>query len=384
MAKPFNQIDPNLLPQGIRSSFMDNVNGLTMHFLESGYRSPDRPVILLLHGFSERAYSWRKIMLPLAEVGYHVIAPDQRGFGRTTGWDSDYDGDLASFQLFNLVRDRVALLSALGYSSVKSVVGHDFGSSVAAYCALIRPDIFQSVALMGAPFAGAPEFPWPDADNLMGKADKVLIAESLLNLSPARKYYRHYHCTRTANWDMLNSAQGLSKFLRAYFHYKSANWPGNQPFPLTSWDASELAEMLTYYIMRANLTMPESVAPFLPDESNKYSCNWLNDSELQFYVEEYSRTGFQGGLQWYRCSYEKDQIHSLWIYAGCKLNMPSCFMAGQSDWGTYQSPGAFEKMQSEVCTHMTVCELIPGAGHWLQQEQPKAVQKIILMLVSEL
>ena len=123
-----------------------------------------RPCLLLLHGFPELAYSWRKVMLPLAEAGFHVVAPDQRGYGRTTGWDGDYDGDLGSFRLLNLVRDALGLVSALGYRSVAAVIGHDFGSPVAAWCALVRPDVFRSVVLMSAPFAGPPALPFDTAD----------------------------------------------------------------------------------------------------------------------------------------------------------------------------------------------------------------------------
>ena len=124
-----------------------------MHVLEAG--SEGKPVLLLLHGFPELAWSWRKVMLPLAEAGYHVIAPDQRGYGRTTGWDARYDGDLASFRLTNLVRDAVELLEKLGIKSA-DLIGHDFGSPVAAWCALLHPAIFKSVVLMSAPFTGPP------------------------------------------------------------------------------------------------------------------------------------------------------------------------------------------------------------------------------------
>src|SRR5262245_31246895 len=85
------------LPPTIRSRYVDGINGLRMHVLEAGYETKGRPCVLLLHGFPELAYSWRKVMPALAEAGYHVIAPDQRGYGRTTGWDPDFDGDLASF-----------------------------------------------------------------------------------------------------------------------------------------------------------------------------------------------------------------------------------------------------------------------------------------------
>src|SRR6187399_2484603 len=148
------------LPASIRSRTVDNINGLRMHVLEAGFETSGRPAVLLLHGFPELAYSWRKVMPQLAAAGYHVIAPDQRGYGRTTGWDADYDGDLNSFRLTNLVRDALGLVSAFGYKSVDGVFGHDFGSSVAAWCALMRPDVFRSVALMSAPFGGPPSLPF--------------------------------------------------------------------------------------------------------------------------------------------------------------------------------------------------------------------------------
>src|SRR6478736_3186676 len=151
------------LPSGIRARFVDNINGLRMHLLEAGFEAKGRPCLLLLHGFPELAYSWRKIMSPLAAAGYHVIAPDQRGYGRTTGWTAEYDGDLAPFSLLNLVRDALALVSAFGYRQV-DVVGHDFGSPVAAWCALMRPDVFRSVAMMSAPFGGPPSLPFNTVD----------------------------------------------------------------------------------------------------------------------------------------------------------------------------------------------------------------------------
>ena len=106
--------DPGVLPPGIRSRFVNDVNGLRMHVLEAGFEVQDRPCVLLLHGFPELAYSWRKVMLPIAAAGFHVVAPDQRGYGRTTGWDGDYDGDLSSFRFLNLVRDALGLVSAFG------------------------------------------------------------------------------------------------------------------------------------------------------------------------------------------------------------------------------------------------------------------------------
>src|SRR5919109_5597827 len=142
--------EPLPLPPGIRSRFVPNINGLTMHLLEAGFESQDRPCVLLLHGFPELAYSWRKVMLPLAAAGFHVIAPDQRGYGRTTGWDGSYDADPDPFRMLNMVRDAMGLVYALGHRSLAMVVGHDAGAPVASWAALVRPDIFRSLAILAS------------------------------------------------------------------------------------------------------------------------------------------------------------------------------------------------------------------------------------------
>ena len=207
------------LPAGIRSRMAANGNGLEMHYLEAGFEERGRPCALLLHGFPELAYSWRRVMPALAQAGFHVIAPDQRGYGRTTGWDPDYDGDLASYRLFNLVRDVMGLLDALGRTEVALLAGHDFGASVAAWAALIRPDIFHKLALMSAPFPGPPDIsPQPPPARS--------IHAELAALDWPRKHYQWYYSTRQANTEMQDCPQGVHAFLRAYFHHKSADWAG--------------------------------------------------------------------------------------------------------------------------------------------------------------
>src|SRR6516162_9612376 len=202
------------LPPGIRSRSIANVNGLTVHILEAGYESPGRPAVLL----------------PLAAAEYHVIAPDQRGYGRTIGWDDSYDADPDPFRILNMVRDAMGLVFALGYREVAGVVGHDAGSPVAAWSALIRPDVFRSVTMMSSPFAGVPSLPFNTANGAPpprpAQTDDELDAE-LAKLSPPRKYYQNYQRTRGANDDMLHAPQGLHAFFRAYYHYKSADWKGN-------------------------------------------------------------------------------------------------------------------------------------------------------------
>src|SRR6201982_3598655 len=134
-------LQDDVLPSGVRSRFVHDINGLRMHVLEAGFEPRGRPLVLLLHGFPELAYSWRKVMLPLAAAGFCVVAPDQRGYGRTTGWDADYDGDLGSFRILNAVRDALALVSALGYCEVALVAGHDFRRG------LVRPRAPRRVQL---------------------------------------------------------------------------------------------------------------------------------------------------------------------------------------------------------------------------------------------
>src|SRR4051795_6935253 len=195
-------LDAAVLPSGVRARFVDGVNGLRMHILEAGFESPDRPLLLLLHGFPELAYSWRRIIVPLAEAGFHVVAPDQRGYGRTTGWDPDYDGDLASFRMLNLARDMTGLVAAFGYRSIDAVVGHDFGSPVAAWCALVRPDVFRSVALMSAPFAGPPPLPFDTANAPPRSKLDDPVHRELAALPRPRKHYRWYYSTPQANANM--------------------------------------------------------------------------------------------------------------------------------------------------------------------------------------
>jgi pimeloyl-ACP methyl ester carboxylesterase len=369
------------LPAGIRSRHVPGINGLTMHVLEAGFETAGRPCVLLLHGFPELAYSWRKVMLPLAQAGFHVIAPDQRGYGRTTGWDPDYDGDLASFRLLNLVRDTLGLVFAFGYRQVAAVVGHDFGSPVAAWCALARPDVFRSVALMSAPFAGPPSIPFDTmnsaARNTEGAAGPDIHA-ALAALPRPRKHYHWYYSTREADGNMRNCPQGVHAFLRAYYHYKSADWKDNRPFRLAAWSAAELAKMPTYYIMDLDEGMAESVAPEMPSASQIAACKWLPEDELRVYSTEYGRLGFQGGLQWYRCRTSGTLNADLEVYSGKTIDVPSCFIGGKSDWGVYQKPGDLEAMQTKACTRMLGVHLIEGAGHWVQQEQPEKVGALLV------
>jgi pimeloyl-ACP methyl ester carboxylesterase len=374
----------NILPAGVRSRLVDNNNGCTMHVLEAGHETPGRPCVVLLHGFPEIAFSWRRQLPFLAAAGYHVIAPDQRGYGRSGGADVRYDDDVLPYSVLNHVTDTLGLVRALGIDRVAAVVGHDYGSRVAAWCALVRPDVFRSVVLMSAPFGGAPPLPRGTAD-APAKAPTVFdtLPAALAALPRPRKHYWWYYATREANDDMWRCPQGVHDFLRAYFHFKSADWPGNRPHPLASWAATELAQMPTYYIMDLDQTMAQSVAPHLPDARQVAHCRWLPDEELAVYAAEYGRTGFQGGLQGYRVSTDPRFDGELRAFAGRTVDVPSCFISGAQDWGNHQGPGALGKMRTEACTRMTGVHLLEGAGHWVQQEATDRVNDLLVKFLAE-
>ncbi|GMG40735.1 unnamed protein product [Aspergillus oryzae var. brunneus] len=353
---------PLPLPEGITTRFIPTKT-LTFHILES---NPDpntpRPLLLLLHGFPELAFSWRKVIPPLAAAGYHVVAPDQRGFGRTTGWDTRpfSEVDLNTFTLTSFVRDMVTLVHALGpvlpfgtSSSSSGEEGEEKGGGGGTESAA-GDHVHDELAARG------------------------------------RKHYKWYYSTSPANEEMVEPVAGLGEFLRGYFYLKSGSWGGNQPFPLEGWTAEDLVKLPYYYVMPLEANMREAVQRHMESESEgtvAASKEWLSDEELAVYVGEYARTGFQGGLNWYRVRTAAGGRYT-WdfdVYAGRKIEVPAAFVSGKSDWGIYQEPGALEKMvDGRVCSDFRVLRLVDGVGHWAPQECPGVVVEVILELLRGL
>lgn len=364
-------IGAGVLPEGVRSRFIDGVNGLRLHLLEAGDMAA--PCVLLLHGFPEIAYSWRKILPRLAEAGYLAVAPDLRGYGRTATRRTAFDEDLTPYSMMSRLLDVLSLMSALGRQQI-ALVGHDYGSWVAGFCALARPDVFTSLTLMSAPFTGAPSLAELPAALRQPIDDPIHLA--LAALSRPRKHYHAYYATSSAAPDMDGPEHRVAEFLRAYFHHKSADWPGNSPHPLPGWTAEALAEMPTYYIMDLNRTMPETEAPEMPADGGA-ACLWLTPAELSVYAGEYARTGFQGALQGYRCRMDGSLARDLGLFAGRQVNVPAQFISGRRDWGPFQGPGAMIRMQTVACPRLEECHLLEGAGHWVQQEKPDQVTELL-------
>ena len=363
-----------MLPPGIRSRMISGVNGLDMHILEAGFEAPGRPLALLAHGYPELAFSWRHAMLPLAEAGYHVVAPDLRGFGRTTGGATDYDCDLLEFGALNKVRDMLGLVAALAHDAAEVIIGHDLGSHVVAWCALVRPDVFKSVVMMSAPFAGPPPL---DAERMLYAT--ATLAADLAALERPRKYYVLWNAERGAADDWDNPPQGLHDLFRAYFHHKSADWAGNKPFYLADASAAEMAKMPTYYVMDLDKGMAATVAEFMPTPEEIAACRWLDDDEVALFAAEYGRAGFQGALNAsYRILSDPRIMAEMRTFAGRKIDVPSAFISGAQDWGIYQTAGALQAMTSNGCSNMTDVHLVEGAGHWVQQERSAEVNALLL------
>lgn len=387
MASANGDLPPLPLPAGITEDYVDCTStcGLNFHVLKAG--KPGQPLILFCHGYPELAFSWRKVLPAVAEAGYYCVAMDQRGYGRTTGWDnrSFHEVDMYQYTVTNLVRDLVCLTYRLGYKEVACIIGHDFGGVSSASSALCRPDIFKSTIQMSHPLHLPPqptfgdEVPKPKGD----------IQADLAKLNPPRKHYKWYNCTPEAASDWYNPPQGLETYLRGYWHLKSADWDKNKPHPLKEWSAEQLAVLPEYYVMQKDDTFPESIAKNMKGEDITKTHSWLSPEDLTVYANEWRRTGFQGALNWYRAQTAStpQTQKDMYLFAGKRMEVPCSFISGKQDWGNHQQPGAFQSYEDPNSVKpgcFRGVKMIDHAGHWVQQEQPKAVIKEVLGFLKTL
>lgn len=410
---------PGLPPQiTARYITLDDRDGLNVHILEafpdiSNHSSTPYHLILLLHGFPELAYSWRKVLVPIANAhqGYHVVAPDLRGFGRTTLTGSgsagqvQYEDTLSPYHILNIAEDVCSLVRALGYSSVAMLVGHDFGSPLAGHCVLAHPELFASVVFMSAPFAGVSGQASDEGGSDKARKESTAslasdITTALAALDPPRKHYTAYFSTPSANADMLGQGgKALFDFLGGYFHMKSGDWEGNDTHPLPSASspspsiselAMDLATLPEYYVMPLHESMPDVIARHVRMDAR---VTWPRADEVAggVYAAEYGRTGFQGGLNYYRSARSPpppERIAQLRALAGRRVEVPAAFISGARDWGVYQIPGAVRKMREVVCGGAGGMQdedfvLIEGAGHWVQQEAPEMVVRELVRFLGK-
>jgi pimeloyl-ACP methyl ester carboxylesterase len=241
---------------------------------------------------------------------------------------------------------------------------------------------------MSHPFIGSPTFPFDIERNPpQTKKDPAELHQLLAELHIPRKHYKWYYSTSPANREMTEPKEGIHEFLRGYFYLKSADWAGNNPHTLSSFTAPELSKLPNYYIMPLHSSMREAVAADMsskdPTEVKAKSTRWLSDSDLAVYTLEFNRNSFQGGLNWYRIATNPANTRDLELFAGKKIDVPALYLAGRQDWGTFQEPGALERL-AEVCSDFKGAEFVEGAGHWVQQEQPSTVVSCVLDFLRQL
>ncbi|GJC86155.1 epoxide hydrolase B [Colletotrichum liriopes] len=408
-------MDPAQLPQwdfpeGVTSRYVDTSPvGLVFHVIESlpdtktpGHRPP---LVLLLHGFPNLSYDWRFMMPKLAKAGYYAVAFDMRGFGRTHNADFSPINE-GSIRPMTAVRDVVTLVHALGYETIHTLVGHDLGSFVASLCAIARGDMIKSLVLMSHPFKGSPQLPFGTGvsphlasavprgvESDEGKEVKADpdIRSSLLKLDPPRKHYKYYNASPQAADEWTHpTGEPMHRFLRGYFHLKSADYGLNKPRPLKSWTAEELAVMPHYYVLRAELSMRENVELDMSVEPATIrdklgEAPWLTNADLQVYTDEFSRNTFTLSLMWYKVLVSPALSADVLCFAGTKLGVPTKYVSGTSDWGTYQVPGSLDAMENGESVRDDCwkgASLIPGAGHWVNMEKPEESVKEILELAA--
>ena len=311
-------------------------NGLDMFIAEAG----SGPLVVLCHGFPESWYSWRHQLSAIADAGFHAVAPDQRGYGETTCPEA-----IDAYTIHHLVGDIVGLVAALGETEAV-VIGHDWGSPVAWNCALMRPDIFRAVASLSVPTSDrGPAAPMATAARMFGD----------------RFFYQLYFQTPgVAEHELQNDIPcTMRKMLVGASGARERSGPFNP--------SAELPPASSF--MLENMPDP---ADNLPD--------WLTAADVDYFASRFAISGFRGGLNWYR------NIDRNWelggSFQGCKIAQPALFMAGDRDVVPFNE-------QSEAAMRATVTDLrdvvvLPGVGHWTQQEAAEPVNERLVRFLKEI
>jgi pimeloyl-ACP methyl ester carboxylesterase len=315
-------------------------NGIRMHIAECGAG----PLVVLCHGFPESWYSWRHQLQALTEAGFHAIAPDMRGYGQT-----DRPEAIDHYTLLHLVGDMVGLLDAVGADNAV-IAGHDWGAPVAWHCALLRPDRFRAVIGLSVPF-------W---------SRLPVRPTSVMPQSGDAIFYQLYF--QTPGVAEAEFERDVRRSIRSLLYSAS----GDPPRRETAGSAGSDVGMVS----RGGGFLDRLVDPAsLP--------TWLSEEDVKFYVDEFTRTGFRGGLNWYR------NIDRSWEllapYVGSQISVPGLYMAGDRDLVV-----RFRGMQQIIASlkhfvpQLRGTLMLPGCGHWTQQERVDEVNDAMIEFLQRL
>jgi pimeloyl-ACP methyl ester carboxylesterase len=309
------------------------VNGITLHLVEQG----TGPLVLLCHGWPELAYSWRHQMQPLARAGYHVVAPDMRGYG-----GSSVPQEISAYAITDLVGDMVALVAALGESGA-CIVGHDWGANVAWNAALMRPDLFKAIAALSVPFRAR----HPAAPPL-----------SLLRAAGLENFYWFYF--NREGPPEAEFERDITSAIRKVLFTGSGDVPAGRDMSLS---LEPGAGFLDRSIDPAELPA------------------WLDEADVETYAASFRKNGLRGPFNWYR------NIDRNWAllapFQGAQVTPPALFIAGTRD-AVIVSPlgrAALDALEKSV-PRLRQMVMIPGAGHWIQQERPTEVNAALLRFLA--
>jgi len=310
-------------------------NGIKLHYVEQG----SGPLVIMCHGWPESWYSWRHQIPALANAGFRVVAPDQRGYGQT-----DAPEPIDSYNIFNLVGDIVGLVNSLGESQAV-VVGHDWGAPVAWHCALLRPDIFRACALLSVPYLPRgpirPSIGWKAIEG----AD--------------RHFYQNYFQEPGRVEKELDADPRRTMAMILY----SAS---GDPPPAERWQ---------FLFPRTKKFIESGVVPDkLP--------SWLTEADLSFFAGEFKRAGFRGGINWYR-NFDRNWELTPFL-DGAKLRQPSMFAAGDHDCVLAMIGGDAKAIVDFSMPNCRKQLIIPGAGHWIQQERAREINDLLVEFVKGL
>jgi len=303
-------------------------NGIELHVAECGAG----PLVLMCHGWPELWYSWRHQLVALAEAGFRVVAPDMRGFGRSSAPD-----DVAAYSILHNVGDMVALVEALGAKRAV-IVGHDWGAPVAWHAALMRPDIFSAVAGLSVPHR---------------RRGLTMPLETLKQAGKSDYYWIYFQEPGVAEAEFERDPRAT---IRRILYFGSGDTPREHK--------------MSFYVDRQKGFLGPSIDPVaLPP--------WLSETDIDVFATEYQRTGFRGGLNWYRNIDPNWELTSPWH--GAIIRQPALFIAGTRDAVITGSIGqrGLDELES-VVPNLAKKILIDGAGHWIQQERPTAVNAALI------
>jgi epoxide hydrolase A/B len=315
-------------------------NGIRIHVAEQG----KGPLVVLCHGFPESWYSWRHQLPALAEAGFHAVAPDMRGYGQT-----DHPETIDQYTLLHLVGDMVGLIDALGAESAV-MVGHDWGAPVAWTTALLRPDRVRGVIGLSVPFL--PRRP-ARPTTLMPQTDDAMF------------YQLYFQTPGVAEAEF---ERDVRRSIRSMLYSGSGDMPRPQG-ATPSFGGVGMVPRSGGFLDR--MLDPGTLPP------------WLAESDIEFYVKEFARTGFRGGLNWYR---NIDRNWELMApYAGALVTVPALYVAGDRDLVV-----AFRGMDqlipnlSKFAPQLRRTIMLPGCGHWTQQERPQEVNAAMIDFLKSL